>query len=40
MFFAVFLCLQFGYVMFWQKEIDKNAAHKLLVKFTSALPCL
>ena len=34
---AAFMCLQFGFVIFWQKEISIKAAHKMLVKLT---PCL
>ena len=32
--FEAFLCLQFGFVLFWQKEISAKAARKLLVKLT------
>jgi hypothetical protein len=28
----IFMCLQFGFVIFWQKEFGKKAAHKMLVK--------
>jgi len=36
-FSASFLCLQYGLVIFWQKEIGTKAAHarKMLVKFTT-----
>jgi hypothetical protein len=33
-FCAAFLCLQFGYVIFWQKGFSANAAHKMLAKLT------
>jgi len=26
------MCLQFGYIIYWQKEINAKAAHKMLVK--------
>ena len=29
-----FVCFQFGFVFFWQKEIGGKAAHKMLVKLT------
>jgi hypothetical protein len=28
------MCLQFGFVIFWQKEFGTKAAHKMLVKLT------
>jgi hypothetical protein len=28
------MCLQFGFVTFWQKDFGAKAAHKMLVKFT------
>jgi hypothetical protein len=28
-FFAAFLCLQFGFVIFWQKDFGAKAAHKI-----------
>jgi hypothetical protein len=28
------MCLQFGFVIFWQKEFGAKAAHKMLVKLT------
>jgi hypothetical protein len=31
---AAFLCLQFGIVIFWQKDFGAKAAHKMLVKLT------
>jgi hypothetical protein len=36
-FCAAFMCLQFGFVIFWQKDFGAKAAHKILVKLTSAL---
>jgi nucleoside recognition membrane protein YjiH len=33
-FCAAFMCLQFGFVMFWQKDLGTKAAHKMLVKLT------
>jgi len=30
---AAFMCLQFGFVIFWQKDLGAKAAHKMLVKF-------
>jgi len=33
-FFKAFMCLQFGFVIFCQKEIGAKAAHKILVKLT------
>ncbi len=32
---APFMCLQFGFVIFWQKDFGAKAAHKMLVKLTS-----
>jgi len=29
------MCLKFGFVIFWQKEIGAKALHKNLVKLTS-----
>jgi hypothetical protein len=29
-----FLSLQFGFVTFWQKDIGKKGAHKMLMKLT------
>ena len=34
-FCADFLCLQFRFVIFWQKEISANSAHKMMVKLTT-----
>jgi hypothetical protein len=28
------MCLKFGFVIFWQKDIGAKAAHKMLVKLT------
>jgi hypothetical protein len=28
------MCLQFGFVIFWQKDLGAKAAHKMLVKLT------
>jgi hypothetical protein len=33
-FCADFMCLQFGFVIFWQKDFGAKAAHKMLVKGT------
>ncbi len=33
-FCAAFVCLQFGFVIFWKKDFDAKAAHKVLVKLT------
>jgi hypothetical protein len=32
---APFMCIQFGFVIFWQKYFGAKAAHKMLVKLTS-----
>jgi hypothetical protein len=32
--FCAFMCLQFGFVIFWQKDFGAKAAHKMLVKLT------
>jgi hypothetical protein len=29
-----FICLQFGFVIFWQKDFGAKGAHKMLVKLT------
>jgi hypothetical protein len=34
------MCLQFGFVIFWQKEFGAKAAHKMLVKLTPGKPSL
>jgi hypothetical protein len=31
------MCLQFGFVIFWQKDFGAKAAHKMLVKLTLGL---
>jgi hypothetical protein len=31
------MCLQFGFVNFWQKDFGAKAAHKMLVKLTPGL---
>ncbi len=31
------MCLQFGFVIFWQKDFGAKAAHKMLVKFDTSL---
>ena len=31
---TAFKCLQFGFVVFWQKDFGAKAAHKMLVKLT------
>jgi hypothetical protein len=36
-FCAAFMCLQFGFVIFWQKDFGAKAAHKILVKLTPGL---
>ncbi len=28
------MCLQFGFVIFWQKDFGTKAAHKMLTKLT------
>jgi hypothetical protein len=33
-FCAAFMCLQFGFVILWQKDFGAKAAHKMLVKLT------
>ncbi len=37
MFCAVFLQLQFGFVIFRFKSVGSNAAHKMLVKLTTGV---
>jgi hypothetical protein len=32
--YAPFMCLQFGFVIFWQKDFGAKAAHKMLVKLS------
>jgi hypothetical protein len=36
-FSAAFMCLQFGFVIFWQKNFGAKAAHKMLLKLTPGL---
>jgi hypothetical protein len=31
---TAFMCLKFGFVIFWQKDFVAKAAHKMLVKLT------
>jgi len=31
-FCAAFMCLQFGFVIFWRKDFGAKAGHKMLVK--------
>jgi hypothetical protein len=31
-FCAAFMCLQFGFVIFWQKDFGAKAAHKMFMK--------
>jgi hypothetical protein len=33
-FCAAVMCLQFGFVIFWQKDFGAKAAQKMLVKLT------
>jgi hypothetical protein len=33
-FCAAFMCLKFGFIIFWQKDFGAKAAHKILVKLT------
>jgi hypothetical protein len=32
-----FMCLQFGFVIFWQKDFGAKDAHKMFVKLTTDL---
>jgi hypothetical protein len=34
-FCAAFMCIQFGFVIFWQKDFGAKAAHKMLLKLTT-----
>ena len=34
-FWTAYMCFQFQFAFFWQKEIGKKAAHKMLVKLTT-----
>jgi hypothetical protein len=36
-FCTAFMCLQFGFVIFWGKDFGAKAAHKMLVKLTPLL---
>ncbi len=36
-FCVAFMCLQFGFVFFWRKDLGTKAAHKMLVKLTASL---
>jgi len=33
-FCAAFMCLQFGFVIFWREDFGAKVAHKMLVKLT------
>jgi hypothetical protein len=33
-FCTAFMCLQFGFIIFWRKDFGAKAAHKMLVKLT------
>jgi hypothetical protein len=33
-FCADFMCLQYGFVIFWRKDFGAKAAHKMLVELT------
>ncbi len=33
------MCLQFGFVIFWQKDFGAKAAHKMLVKLPPGIHC-
>ncbi len=35
-FCAAFMCVHFGFVIFWQKDLGAKAAHKMLAKLTPA----
>jgi hypothetical protein len=37
--YAAFMCLQFGFLIFWQKDFGAKAAHKMLVKLTPGQLC-
>jgi hypothetical protein len=32
--YAAFMCLQFGFLIFWRQDFGAKAAHKMLVKLT------
>ncbi len=36
-FYAAFMCLQFGFVIFWRKDFGTKAAYKMLVKLMAGL---
>ena len=36
-FAAAFMCLQFGFVIFWREDFGAKVAHKMLVKLTPGL---
>ncbi len=38
--YSDFMCLQFGFLIFWRKDFGAKAAHKMLVKLTPGLPLL
>ncbi len=37
--YAAFMCVQFGFLIFWQKDFGAKAAHKMLVKLTPNRTC-
>jgi hypothetical protein len=37
--YAAFMCLQLGFLIFWQKDFGAKAAHKMLVKLTPGQLC-
>jgi hypothetical protein len=39
-FCAAFMCLQFGFEIFWQKDFGTKAAHKMLVILTPSIPLI
>jgi len=38
-FYAAFLILQIGFVIFWQKKISAKAVHKMLKKLATEYEC-
>jgi hypothetical protein len=36
-FYVLTICLQFGFVIFWQKDFGAKAANKMLVKLTPGI---
>jgi hypothetical protein len=36
-FCVAFVCLQFGFVYFWRKDLGTKAAHKMLMKLAPGL---